>query len=56
MEAKNGSGRVGIMDMMSILWMAKTWLLIHAAFFLFLLRISFNNLDKRLDAIEEKMK
>jgi hypothetical protein len=44
-----------MIDVVSILWMAKTWFLIHAAFFLFLLRISIKNLDRRLDALEEKM-
>lgn len=45
-----------MIDIVSILWMVKTWLLVHAAFFLFLLRISIRNLDKRLDAIEEKVR
>lgn len=45
-----------MIDVVSILWMAKTWILVHIAFFLFLLRISIKNLDRRLDALEEKMK
>lgn len=44
-----------MLDLVSILYLLKTWLLIHAAFFMVLLRISFKNLDRRLDAIERRM-
>ena len=54
---KNGSLLANnvMIDILSILWMVKTWLLVNAAFFLFLLRISIKNLDRRIDAIERKM-
>ena len=42
----------GVID---LLYLFKTWFLIHGAFFLFLLRISIKNVDKRLNAIERRM-
>ena len=44
-----------MIDIVSVLWIVKTCLLVNAAFFLFLLRISIKNLDRRIDAIERKM-
>ena len=42
-------------DLIGALMLLKTWLLIHAAFFMVLLRTSFKNLDRRLDNLERRM-
>lgn len=44
-----------MIDWIYVLMLVKSWLLVHSAFFLFLLRISFKNVDRRLSAIERKI-
>ena len=41
------------MSLIECIFLYKTWLLVHAAFFMVLLRISFRNADARLNRLEQ---